>query len=137
MTAPRARSTAVVMTVGVLVTLVLGAIGAFGWLWWVWSETPAEVRGSISPARRNTVIAAGIASMLACVVGLALTVLGLVRSFRAVAGVAPEDKARMLAEGISEAMNATVVGLVALGLGVILAFVAGFRLLHASARVRA
>jgi len=38
----RTRSTAVAMTVGVLVTLVFGALGAFGWLWWVWSETPAR-----------------------------------------------------------------------------------------------
>lgn len=136
MSGARTRSTAVAMTVGVLVTLVFGALGAFGWLWWVWSETPDAVRAAVSPARRATVLAIGAASVLAFVGGVALTILGLVRSFGAVGHAAADEKARMLADGISEAMNATAFGLVALALGIAVALVAGFRLLRASARVR-
>lgn len=137
MTGPGTRRAAVVMTVGVLVTLALGVLGAFGWLWWIWSDTPNEVRAAISPARRATVVGVGAVTLLAFVGGFAFTVVGLVRSFDAAGRAAPSDKARMLAEGISNAMNGTAFGIVALGAGALLALVAGFRLLRASARVRA
>jgi flagellar motor component MotA len=44
-------------------------------------------------------------------VGLLGTVLGLIHSFAAVAGVDPSMKATLLAKGISEAMNCTAIGL--------------------------
>src|SRR5260370_8733360 len=50
----------------------------------------------------------GNAAMLA---GLLGTVAGLIRCFEAVATVNPADKATILAEGISEAMNCTGFGL--------------------------
>lgn len=43
--------------------------------------------------------------------GLLSTVVALIVAFRGVSKEAPEQKARVLAEGISEAMNATAFGL--------------------------
>ena len=50
--------------------------------------------------------------------GLLGTVLGMAQAYRAVASVDPSMKAALLAEGISEAMNATAAGLTALALWV-------------------
>jgi biopolymer transport protein ExbB/TolQ len=55
------------------------------------------------------------------VIGLLLTVVGLMHSFAGVAAVDPSMKATLLAKGISEAMNAT-----AFGLGVIPLWIAPF-----------
>jgi biopolymer transport protein ExbB/TolQ len=53
--------------------------------------------------------------------GLLGTVLGLIESFGAVGGesVDPSQKARILAEGISEAMNCTAFGLIVAIMGLI------------------
>ena len=47
-------------------------------------------------------------------VGITLTYFGLQHAFSAIDGVAPEDKARLLAEGISEAMNASAFAVLSL-----------------------
>jgi len=48
---------------------------------------------------------------LATLIGLVGTIMGLIACFRAVGMAAPDQKARILAEGISEAMNNTAYGL--------------------------
>lgn len=60
-------------------------------------------------ARTGYLAMIGNAAMLA---GLLGTVLGLITCFEAVANVNPADKATILANGISEAMNCTAFGLV-------------------------
>lgn len=60
-------------------------------------------------ARTGYLAMLGNAAMLA---GLLGTVLGLIQCFEAVATVNPADKATILSEGISEAMNCTAFGLV-------------------------
>lgn len=49
---------------------------------------------------------------VATLVGLFSTIVGLIRSFKAVSSVDPAQKAVLLARGISEAMNGTAYGLV-------------------------
>lgn len=68
----------------------------------------------------------GLFSNLAMLSGLFGTIVGLIKAFAAVGGesVDPSQKARILAEGISEAMNCTAFGLLAaitclLGFGVL------------------
>ena len=48
---------------------------------------------------------------IATLIGLLGTIYGLIRSFRALGAVSPEQKAKFLSDGISEAMNNTAVGL--------------------------
>jgi biopolymer transport protein ExbB/TolQ len=48
---------------------------------------------------------------IATLIGLIGTILGLIRSFRALQSISPEQKAAFLARGISEALNNTAVGL--------------------------
>lgn len=48
---------------------------------------------------------------VATLLGLFGTIAGLIKSFEAVGGANPQDKSRLLAEGISVAMNATMLGL--------------------------
>jgi len=60
-------------------------------------------------ARTGYLAMLGNAAMLS---GLLGTVLGLIQCFEAVANVNPADKATILSEGISEAMNCTAFGLV-------------------------
>ena len=48
---------------------------------------------------------------IATLIGLLGTIYGLIRSFRALGAVSPEQKAAFLSRGISEAMNNTAVGL--------------------------
>lgn len=59
--------------------------------------------------------------------GLGSTVLGLAGSFHEVSRVAPEDKARLRADGISHAMLATAVGLAGGTLAIVLGLVALLR----------
>ncbi|PWU20025.1 MAG: MotA/TolQ/ExbB proton channel family protein [Bdellovibrio sp.] len=57
----------------------------------------------------------GMLSMLANVatlLGLLGTIVGMIRSFSSIASAAGAEKARLMAEGISEAMNATAYGLI-------------------------
>ena len=66
--------------------------------------------------------------MLGPVLGILGTVIGLKHAFNSVAAVDPATKSQMLAEGISEAMNATAFGLVLFPIGGILLGVALFQL---------
>lgn len=68
--------------------------------------------------------------MLGPVVGLLVTVAGLIVAFDAVGRADPATKSQQLAEGISEAMNATAFGLVVFPIGAILTGVALFQLLR-------
>jgi biopolymer transport protein ExbB/TolQ len=58
---------------------------------------------------------------VATLMGLLGTIVGLITSFAAVAGIDPSQKATMLARGISEAMNCTAFGLL-VGILSLLAF---------------
>lgn len=58
---------------------------------------------------------------VATLMGLLGTIVGLITSFAAVAGIDPSQKATMLAKGISEAMNCTAFGLL-VGIISLLAF---------------
>jgi hypothetical protein len=95
--------------VGILVAwLVAAFVGALATLWWsrrIWTrqrELPKSAR-----------IVTGILSAAAVLGGFG-TVVGLVKAFGAVGGesVDPSQKARVLAEGIAEAMNCTAAGVV-------------------------
>ena len=74
------------------------------------TPTPAIVYSTI--AKRTGYLA--LLANLAMLTGLLGTVSGLITSFGAVSGesVDPSQKARILAEGISEAMNCTAFGLI-------------------------
>lgn len=88
--------------------LVVALIGALATLWWsrrIWKrrrELPLSAR-----------IVAGVLTAAAGLGGFG-TVVGLVKAFGAVGGesVDPSQKARILAEGIAEAMNCTAAGVV-------------------------
>lgn len=71
-------------------------------------------------------------------VGLTFTVLSLRRSFGDVAGesVDPSQKARILAEGISEGMNGTALGLVASTIALVPTVIFAVRLHRESKRAR-
>lgn len=71
------------------------------------------VRGRRSPARGRYIVKSLVAGGLTLTAGLLGTVLGLRGAFSAVGSVEPSRKATMLAQGISEAMNATAFGIVA------------------------
>lgn len=58
-------------------------------------------------------IASGAAIVLAPLAGVGLTALSLRQAFARTATAPPSDKARVLATGISEAMNGTVFGVIA------------------------
>ena len=68
--------------------------------------------------------------------GLAITVLFLRGAFRETAGVDPSQKARHLAEGISEAMNGTACGMVVSLLAMVPTVFFGVRLYRESKRER-
>lgn len=136
MSAPRSRvSPGVGLAIGVGAAVLFGALGAFGWLAWVWSRTPLEVRQRVSRARRGAVVAIGVGGIAANVAGFAMTILALTRAFADVNGVAAEDKARRLGEGISEAMSWTAAGALAAIVAGAVALVTGFVLLRSAREV--
>jgi biopolymer transport protein ExbB/TolQ len=57
-------------------------------------------------------LASGVLVIAAPLIGLTFTVFFLRGAFQATAGADPSQKSRLLAEGISEAMNGTAFGLV-------------------------
>jgi hypothetical protein len=120
--------------VGVVATLVVGVLGAFGWLAWIWYQTPESVRARVGNGKRFTVIAIGCVSLAAFFLCFTMTIVSLIHSFDAVSGgrVEPSQKARILGESISAAMNWTVASLIPLPIAVIVAFYAGYRLLRAT-----
>ena len=58
-------------------------------------------------------------ALVAPFLGLGLTLLSLFFSFQKTAAIAPSDKARVLAEGISSSMYATAGGIVVSGIALI------------------
>lgn len=67
----------------------------------------------VRPASRPFMGATIILVIMAFVGGLLGTVLGMMRAYSAAAEANPSEKATLLAQGISEAMNATAFGLAA------------------------
>jgi len=126
----RPIGTAVGMVIGGVAVALLGGLGAALWLRWLWSRTPESVRSSV-PARHRYA-AAGVVwgAFLSGVLGWAMTVRGLVRAFGDVANVDPSEKAKVLAMGISEAMNMTAAGIVVQLFGCVLGLVLGWTLLR-------
>jgi hypothetical protein len=120
------------IVIGIIATLTLGIVGAFGWLLWVWSQTPDDVRANVSTTKRAAVIAFASVCVAMFALGLVMTVIELRLAFVHVNAVDPANKARMLAEAISSAMNWTVVGMLPLPVAVIVVFVAGYKLLRAT-----
>jgi biopolymer transport protein ExbB len=66
---------------------------------------------AVTPQVMKRVAALWSLANIAVLVGLFGTVLGLIKAFKAIGFAAPEDKQRMLTDGISEAMNNTAFGL--------------------------
>lgn len=88
--------------------LILASIGLVATTWWsgrLWRRRE-ELR-----FRTRIVAAIVVVSAMAGALG---TVIGLVKAFGAVGGegVDPSQKARILAEGIAEAMNCTAFGII-------------------------
>ncbi len=76
----------------------------------IWARRMSRRPGAPAYVRRIPHVLVGLwITELLCV---GVTVGLLVRSFRSIDHVDPSDKARMLAEGISEAMNATFLGMI-------------------------
>ena len=92
----------------VLGWLLLGVVGVVMTAWW--SRALWKSRKNVP--RRTKLIAIVVAS--SALAGALGTLLGLVKGFGAVGGESldPSQKARILAEGIAEAMNWTAFGLV-------------------------
>jgi biopolymer transport protein ExbB/TolQ len=67
-----------------------------------------EANGRLEKRLSYIALFANISTLL----GLLGTIIGLIGSFSAVAAADPSEKARLLAEGISKAMNTTALGLV-------------------------
>lgn len=118
------------MLIGAAAVVVFGGLGAALWLRWLWSRTPLPVRASVPAHHRYAALCVVWGSFASGLLGLAMTVLGLVRAFREVANVDPSEKARVLASGISEAMNLTAAGIVIQLAGCLLALILGWTLLR-------
>src|SRR5882724_9390253 len=90
------------------VWLLLGIAGAIATAWWsrrIWKR-----RNTLPLRTRAVAMVVAVAAM----VGALGSLIGLVKAFGAIGGesVDPSRKARILAEGISEAMNCTALGFV-------------------------
>lgn len=83
------------------------AAGVAVWIRWLWTQYPQSHRALVATLSATVVLT---------VLGQCATVAGVVKAFGAVDGdsVDPSQKARVLAEGISEAMNCSVLGLLPL-----------------------
>ena len=124
------------MVIGALAVVIFGGLGVVLWMRWLWSRTPVAVRATVPDCRRRAVAWVVWGAFAAGLVGLVATVVGLVHAFGAVADVDPAQKAKVLAQGISDAMNYTAAGLVVQYIGCAVALVAGWKLLrlcHAAA----
>ena len=76
----------------------------------------------------------GVVVVAAPLLGLAVTVFYLRGAFRETASADPSQKARLLGEGISEAMNGTACGMVVSCLALVPALIFGVRLYRNSKR---
>ena len=88
--------------------LILSLVGAMATAWW--SRRLWRRRKGL--AVRTRIIAVVVAT--SAVLGALGTLIGLVKAFGAVGGesIDPSQRARILAEGLSEAMNCTALGVV-------------------------
>jgi hypothetical protein len=127
---PRPVGTVLGMVTGAVAVGLLGGLGAALWLRWLWSRAPVSVRSSVPTRHRYAAVCVVWGTFVSGLVGWAMTVRGLLRAFGDVASVDPSEKARMLAKGISEAMNATAAGIVIQLLGCVVALVLGWTLLR-------
>jgi hypothetical protein len=118
------------MVIGTLAVAVFGGLGIALWMRWVWSRTPSAVRATVPARRRRAVAWVVWGAFTAGLLGLVATVAGLVHAFGSVEGVDPSQKAKVLAEGISDAMNYTAAGLVVQYVGCAVGLVAGWKLLR-------
>ncbi len=130
---PRPVGTLLGIAAGAGAVVVLGGLGAALWLRWLWSRTPPSVRFSVPVRHRQVAVCVVWGTFVFGLLGWAMTVRGLVRAFGDVASVDPSEKARVLATGISEAMNATAAGIVLQLLGCVFALVVGWTLLRRTA----
>jgi hypothetical protein len=121
------------MVTGAAAVVVLGGLGAALWLRWLWSRTPPSVRSAVPVRHRQVAVCAVWGTFVFGLLGWAMTVRGLVRVFGDVANVDPSEKAKMLATGISEAMNLTAAAIVVQLIGCVLALVVGWSLLRRTA----
>jgi hypothetical protein len=128
MSEARRTSPGVILFVGILASLLLGLFGTFAWLVWVWFRAPEEVRATVSAGKKFLVLAFLGGSLVASVVGLVMTIVALMHSFDAVGNSAPSDKAKNLAEGISAAMNWTMIGILPMPIAMIVSLVSGYAL---------
>jgi uncharacterized membrane protein len=129
----RPVGTVVGMVTGAAAVVVLGGLGAAVWLRWLWSRTPPSVRSTVPVRHRQVAVCLVWGTFVFGILGWAMTVRGLVRAFGEVANIDPSEKAKVLAMGISEAMNATVAGIVVQLLGCVLAIALGWSLLRRTA----
>jgi hypothetical protein len=127
---PQPVGTVVGMMTGAAAVVFLGGLGAALWLWWLWSRTPSSVRSAVPVRHRRAAVWVVWATFASELLGFAMTVRGLVRAFDDVANVAPSDKARLLAEGISDAMNLTALGMGIQLIGCVVVLVLGWTLLR-------
>lgn len=88
--------------------LALGFVGLLGTAWWMWRlwKRRAELP-------TGTKLIAGLVAA-AAIYGACGTVAGIVKAFGAIGGesIDPSQKARVLAEAISEAMNMAALGII-------------------------
>ena len=86
------------------VLVVVGAIGTVWWLRRLWKR-----RGELASSAKTAAVVFAASAML----GALGTSLGLIKAFGAVGGesVDPSQKARILGEGISEAINFTALAM--------------------------
>jgi hypothetical protein len=118
------------MVTGAVAVALFGALGGGIWIRWLWSRTPASVRATVTVLQRRAVVGCAWTTFAAGLVGFAATVRGLLRAFDSTAHVDPSEKARVLALGISDAMNDTAAGLVVQYTGCVVVLVAGWLLLR-------
>jgi uncharacterized membrane protein len=121
------------IVVGIAAVVMFGGLGAAIWLRWIWSRTPPSVRSTVPVRHRYAAVCVVWGAFLSGLLGWAMTLRGVVRAFGHVANVDPSEKARALAEGISEAMNMTALGIVIQLVGCVLALILGWKLLRRTA----
>lgn len=91
------------------------------------------IKKQVNRNLRGLIASAAVAA-LAPFLGLGLTLVSLLRSFRHTAVVDPSEKARVLAAGISSSMTATAVGIAVSGLAFVTMIVFAVRLYRDSKR---
>lgn len=96
------------------------------------SGQPGDARKTRERGPLQALVAGAIVLALGPLLGLLMTVKRLVDAFSDVEGTAvlPEDKAKVLARGISSAMNATYIGVAVSSVGLVILVAAGIQLVR-------